>query len=198
MLLPRWGTWSGWQAWCVRSPQPRTRPPHCWAARVLDLDPIARLSRPIGRSFEKRPPVSSIASAKGIRGAPGDALLAERGGSFGLRQSLDTVDAFVGPLLAILLMWLLLPVAADVVLAFAPGIPAVAAGGALWGLHLGFTQGLLLALVADTSPPELRGIAFGVVNLLTGIALLVAASPPASCGTRPDRWEHSWPAAFWP
>ncbi len=47
---------------------------------------------------------------KGIRGAPRDALVAElspqavRGASFGLRQSLDTVGAFLGPLLAIALM----------------------------------------------------------------------------------------------
>lgn len=51
---------------------------------------------------------------KGIRGAPRDALVADlsppalRGASFGLRQSLDTVGAFVGPLLAILFMWLTL------------------------------------------------------------------------------------------
>jgi MFS family permease len=47
---------------------------------------------------------------KGVRGAPRDALIADlappevRGASFGLRQSLDTIGAFVGPLLAILLM----------------------------------------------------------------------------------------------
>jgi Na+/melibiose symporter-like transporter len=49
---------------------------------------------------------------KGIRGAPRDALIADiapphlRGASFGLRQSLDTIGAFVGPLIAIALMWL--------------------------------------------------------------------------------------------
>ncbi len=242
---------------------------------------------------------------KGIRGAPRDALVADiapahlRGASFGLRQSLDTVGAFIGPLLAIALMWLtanhfrtvfwiavvpaflslalivfavheperapalrkvkfplhrdelarlprtywlvvavatvftlarfseaflllranqvglpvmLVPavlvvmnivyslssypagvladdggryrvlvvgvgflVLADLVLAFAPGIGGVAVGVALWGLHMGFTQGLLATLVADTSPPELRGTAFGLFNLLTGGALLAAS-----------------------
>ena len=63
---------------------------------------------------------------------------------------------------------------AHAVRAVAPGIPAVAAGVALWGLHMGFTQGLLSALIADTSPPELRGTAFGMFNLLTGIASLAA------------------------
>ena len=242
---------------------------------------------------------------KGIRGAPRDALVAEiapahlRGASFGLRQSLDTVGAFIGPLLAIGLMWLtadhfktvfwiavvpaflslalivfavhepereptlrkvkfplhrdelarlghtywlvvavatvftlarfseaflllranqvglpvmLVPavlvvmnivyslasypagvladdggryrvllagvaflVLADLVLAFAPGIGGVGVGVILWGLHMGFTQGLLATLVADTSPPELRGTAFGMFNLLTGGALLAAS-----------------------
>jgi MFS family permease len=242
---------------------------------------------------------------KGIRGAPRDALVADiapghlRGASFGLRQSLDTVGAFIGPLFAIALMWLtanhfktvfwiavvpaflslalivfsvheperapmlrkvkfplhrdelirlgrsywlvvavatvftlarfseaflllranqvglpvmLVPavlvvmnvvyslaaypagvladddgryrvlvvgvgflVLADLVLAFAPGLGGVAIGVALWGLHMGFTQGLLATLVADTSPPELRGTAFGMFNVLTGGALLAAS-----------------------
>jgi MFS family permease len=66
-------------------------------------------------------------------------------------------------------------VAADLVLAFTTGIAGVAVGVALWGLHMGFTQGLLATLVADTAPPELRGTAYGMFNLLTGLALLVAS-----------------------
>jgi MFS family permease len=242
---------------------------------------------------------------KGIRGAPRDALVADlapahlRGASFGLRQSLDTVGAFLGPLLAIGLMWLtansfqtvfwaavvpaflavglllfaveeperpvgmrkvrspfslaelkrlgpaywwvvgiavifsiarfseaflvlraqavgmpvmLVPmvlvlmnvayalaaypagalsdranrisilgvgfgllVAADLVLAFTKGLSGVAIGVVLWGLHMGFTQGLLATLVADTAPPELRGTAYGFFNLFSGLALLVAS-----------------------
>jgi MFS family permease len=242
---------------------------------------------------------------KGVRGAPRDALLADiappelRGASFGLRQSLDTVGAFVGPLVAIGLMaltgnrfrivfwaavlpaflavalllaavrepaasrvrraahfplsaaalrqfgtgfWLVvgiafvftlarfseaflvlraqglgLPIAlapmtfvtmnivyalaaypagvladrfdrmtiatigfalligADLALAFAGGIPGAALGVALWGLHLGLTQGILSTLVADTAPPEQRGAAFGVFNLASGLALLAAS-----------------------
>jgi MFS family permease len=242
---------------------------------------------------------------KGIRGAPRDALVADlapphlRGASFGLRQSLDTVGAFLGPMLAIGLMWLtansfqtvfwvavvpaflavglllftvqeperpiglrkvrspfslaelkrlgpaywwvvgiavvfsiarfseaflilraqavgmpvmLVPmvlvlmnvayalaaypagalsdranritilgvgfgllVAADLVLAFTKGLSGVAIGVALWGLHMGFTQGLLATLVADTAPPELRGTAYGFFNLFSGLALLVAS-----------------------
>jgi len=242
---------------------------------------------------------------KGIRGAPRDALVADiapahlRGASFGLRQALDTVGAFLGPALAIGLMWLtansfqavfwfavlpaflavgllvfavheprrpsglrevraplslselmrlgsaywgvviiavvfsfarfseaflilqaqsvglpvmLVPmvlvlmnvvyaaaaypagvlsdhfnritilgvgfgilVVADLILAFTSGIAGVAAGVALWGLHMGFTQGLLASLIADTAPPELRGTAYGIFNLLVGLALLVAS-----------------------
>ncbi len=242
---------------------------------------------------------------KGIRGAPRDALVADiappdlRGASFGLRQSLDTVGAFAGPLLAIGLMWLfaddfvsvfwvavlpaflsfglilfavkepdrpralravrsplsprelgrmgptfwwivvvaafftlarfseaflilraqsaglslmLIPavlvvmnlayalsaypagalsdrtdratilmaglgflIVADVVLAASSTLPGVFAGIVLWGLHMGFTQGLLSALIADAAPAELRGTAFGVFNLVSGLALLAAS-----------------------
>lgn len=50
---------------------------------------------------------------KGIRGAPRDALIADvtpkalRGRAYGLRQAMDTIGALLGPLLAVLLMWLL-------------------------------------------------------------------------------------------
>jgi MFS family permease len=242
---------------------------------------------------------------KGIRGAPRDALIADvtperlRGASFGLRQSLDTAGAFIGPALAVGLMWLSgddfrsvfwvavipaflcvalllvavdepervtalrkvrsplgleelkrlgvaywfvvgvtvvfslarfseaflilraqavgLPVAlvplvlvlmnvvyslaaypagalsdrinrlrilgtgfavlaaADLVLAFTDGLSGVAIGVALWGLHMGLTQGLLATLVADVAPAELRGTAFGMFNLLGGLSLLGAS-----------------------
>lgn len=241
---------------------------------------------------------------KGIRGAPRDALVADiapvhlRGASFGLRQSLDTVGAFLGPGFAIALMWLTgdsfkavfwvavvpaflavglllvavrepvridqrqarfplslpelqklssgywlvvavatifslarfseaflilkakavgLPVVmvpmvlvvmnvvyalaaypagvfsdrmnrmsfliigfamligADVSLAFSGGLAGVTFGIVLWGLHLGFTQGLLATLIADTAPADLRGTAYGLFNLLGGLALLAAS-----------------------
>ena len=270
---------------------------------------LAALTKPV---FPLAPSIGWVMAArfvdrigKGIRGAPRDALIADiappelRGASFGLRQSLDTVGAFVGPLLAIGLMaltgnrfrvvfwaavapaflalalllaavrepapakapraarlpfsgaalgafglafWLVvaiatvftlarfseaflilraqglgLPVAlapmtlvtmnlvyalaaypagvlsdrfdrmtiatigflvligADLALAFAGGLPGAALGVALWGLHLGLTQGILSTLVADTAPPDQRGVAFGVFNLASGLALLVAS-----------------------
>jgi MFS family permease len=240
---------------------------------------------------------------KGIRGAPRDALVVDiappvlRGASFGLRQSLDTTGAFLGPLLAIALMvlsgnnfqfvfwiavipafvalalmmfavsepkrpvelkrvrlkfsdiarfprvyWAIVAVAAvltlarfsqaflvlraqnaglaialipmvlvvmnvvyalsaypagvvadkagragglmfgivclivaDIVFAFTTGIWGVMAGIALWGLHMGLTQGLLAALVADIAPADLRGTAFGVFNFAIGVAMLLAS-----------------------
>jgi MFS family permease len=243
-------------------------------------------------------------AGKGLRGAPRDALVADiappdlRGASFGLRQALDTVGAFLGPALAIALMiasgddfrlvfwWAVVPavgatalivfavrepavgrerkagfplrpselrrlggrfwavtaiaavfnlarfseaflilrarslglgealsplvlvvmnlvyalaaypagalsdrlgrrgvfvagiallIAADLALASAASLAAVAAGLVFWGLHLGFTQGLLSTLVADTAPAELRGTGFGALNLVTGLAALAAS-----------------------
>lgn len=64
---------------------------------------------------------------------------------------------------------------ADLVLAYATSPPAVLAGAALWGLHMALTQGLLSKLVADTAPAHLLGTAFGLFNLVSGAALLLAS-----------------------
>jgi MFS family permease len=270
---------------------------------------LAAFTKPL---FPLAPSVGWVVAArfidrigKGIRGAPRDALVGDlapphlRGASYGLRQSLDTVGAFAGPLLAIGLMaltlndfravfwiavvpafvalalmifgvqepearrepgaarspiqaadfrqlgapywWLVviaavltlarfseaflilralslgLPVAlapvvlvvmnivyavsaypagrlsdrldrrlvlvagvvallgADVALALAGGLRLVMAGVVLWGLHMGLTQGLFAAMVTDTTPSRIRGTAFGVFNLVSGGAMLVAS-----------------------
>ena len=65
---------------------------------------------------------------------------------------------------------------ADLILAFVPGLVGTILGVGLWGLYLGLSQGLLSALVADTAPDDLRGTAFGLFNLVTGVALLVAST----------------------
>ncbi len=270
---------------------------------------LAALTKPL---FAVAPTTAWIFAArfadrvgKGIRGAPRDALMAEltpgeiRGAAFGLRQTLDTIGAFAGPLLAMALMaitanqfrtvfwfavipafvsvallvlfvreperagktagkgsiawremfgalgspyWWVVTVAtlftlarfseaflllkvtdvgvgaalvpivlvimnavyavsaypagylsdrvgrwgvlaagaallvvADLALAVAGSPTAALAGVAIWGLHMGFTQGLFAALVADVAQPDKRGTAFGVFNLVTGLALLVAS-----------------------
>ena len=225
---------------------------------------------------------------KGIRGAPRDALVADvtpseiRGAAYGLRQSLDTIGAFLGPLLAVGLMLLwnndfhtifwvaVIPGVLSIALlwfglsepktpvtdkrtnplrrenlkklsaaywwvvglgalftlarfseaflvlrAYQMDIPLFAIplvmvamnlvyslsaypfgkmsdsmnhtrmlqagllvliGVGLWGIHMGMTQGLLAAMIAHTAPAELRGTAFGMFNLISGIALLLAST----------------------
>ena len=66
-------------------------------------------------------------------------------------------------------------VVADVVLAMAASPWIAFLGAAFWGLHMALTQGLLSKLVADTALTELRGTAFGVFNLVSGGALLLAS-----------------------
>ena len=70
---------------------------------------------------------------------------------------------------------LMVLVAADLVLAMAPGTVGAFVGIALWGVHMAATQGLFAKLVADSSPPRLRGSAYGLFNLATGLALLASS-----------------------
>lgn len=64
---------------------------------------------------------------------------------------------------------------ADLALALSRGLIGAFTGIALWGLHMALTQGLMAKLVADRAPRELRGSAFGLFNLASGIAMLVAS-----------------------
>lgn len=66
-------------------------------------------------------------------------------------------------------------IVADVLLATATGIIGLAGGISFWGLHMGFSQGLLAALVADAAPIDRRGNAFGFFSLVSGIVLLIAS-----------------------
>jgi len=72
-------------------------------------------------------------------------------------------------------MGLVTLVLADLVLALAAAPWQVLVGAGFWGLHMGFTQGLFNKLVADSSPADLRGTAFGIFNLVSGVALLLAS-----------------------
>jgi len=75
----------------------------------------------------------------------------------------------------LLMLGFALLIVADVILAVNGSVAVVMLGVALWGLHMGLTQGLLSAMIADTAPAELRGTAFGMFNLVGGVALLVAS-----------------------
>jgi predicted MFS family arabinose efflux permease len=65
--------------------------------------------------------------------------------------------------------------AADLVLATHDHWAGVLVGVALWGLHMGMTQGRMSKLVADTAPADSRGTAYGVFSLVSGLALLLAS-----------------------
>lgn len=75
----------------------------------------------------------------------------------------------------LLAVGLIVLIGADLVLAASHHWGAVLAGVALWGIHMGITQGLLAKMVADTAPADLRGTAFGFFNLVSGLALLVSS-----------------------
>ncbi|MBX5133230.1 MFS transporter [Rhizobium lentis] len=88
----------------------------------------------------------------------------------------------------LLLIGIGLLIAADLVLAFVPGFIGLGLGVLLWGLHMGSTQGVFAALVADTAPADLRGTAFGAFNLVSGVALLLASVVAGAL------WEAAGPA----
>jgi MFS family permease len=81
---------------------------------------------------------------------------------------------------------------ADLTLGHSASAPFVFAGVALWGLHMGFTQGILAAMVADASPAALRGTAFGIFNLVSGTSMLLSSILAGWL------WErYGAPATFW-
>jgi MFS family permease len=76
-----------------------------------------------------------------------------------------------------LLAWGIVPlIVADLVLAHSDALPWIGTGVVFWGLHMAATQGLLAAMVADTAPAQLRGTAFGLFNLASGVAMLAAST----------------------
>lgn len=91
---------------------------------------------------------------------------------------------------ATLLLWgLAALIAADLALALAPGVLGAFTGIALWGVHMALTQGLLAKLVAAHAPAGLRGSAFGLFNLATGVTMLFASAIAGAL------WEFVGPAA---
>jgi MFS family permease len=76
----------------------------------------------------------------------------------------------------LLALGLIVLIASDLVLAKNDHWTVVLAGVALWGIHMGITQGLLATMVADTAPADLRGTAYGFFNLIGGLAMLLAST----------------------
>lgn len=75
----------------------------------------------------------------------------------------------------LLALGVVLLIAADLMLLIDNRGVALWGGVVLWGLHMGMTQGLLAAMVADTAPEDMRGTAFGCFNLVSGVAVLLAS-----------------------
>jgi MFS family permease len=75
---------------------------------------------------------------------------------------------------AVLALGCAVMIGSQVILGFAQSAWLVTAGVVLWGLHLGLTQSILAAMVADAAPARLRGTAFGVLSFASGIAVLLA------------------------
>jgi MFS family permease len=76
---------------------------------------------------------------------------------------------------SLLAFGLVVLIAADVVLAQSSSVAVMFAGVALWGLHMGLTQGILTSLVADKAPADLRATAFGAFSVVSGVATLLAS-----------------------
>jgi len=75
----------------------------------------------------------------------------------------------------LLQMGLMVLIVADLVLALSDSWIGIIIGMALWGVHMGMTQGLLNTMIAHTAPADLRGTAFGFFSLLSGMGLLIAS-----------------------
>ena len=80
-------------------------------------------------------------------------------------------------------------IVADLVLAAGGHWAIVMTGVALWGVHMGMTQGLLAAMLSTAAPAALRGTAFGLFGLAMGVAALAASLLAGLC------WEWLGPPA---
>lgn len=83
----------------------------------------------------------------------------------------DRVDRF-----ALLFVGTLVLIGADIVLALWSDLVTTLLGIALWGVHMGLTQGLLAAMIAHAAPFGLRGTAFGVFHFVVGCAALLSSA----------------------
>lgn len=86
---------------------------------------------------------------------------------------------------AILSSSILLLFMAEIILGFSSTIWMTMIGVIIWGLHMGLSQGLLAAMVADSTPEHLRGFAYGIFYFVCGIATLFSSIIAGMIG---DRW----------
>jgi MFS family permease len=77
--------------------------------------------------------------------------------------------------IGLLMVGLATIIAADLVLVAGSSLNVTLLGVALWGLHMGLTQGIFAALVADIAPADLRGSAFGVFNFVSGVVAVFSS-----------------------
>ena len=84
---------------------------------------------------------------------------------------------------------LLVLILADLILGASARWEFILLGVGVWGIHMGMTQGLLATMIADTSPADLRGTAYGFFNLASGMAMLLAS------GLAGWLWDAIGPAA---
>jgi MFS family permease len=173
-------------ALCVREParhvaQPRPAPLSLRAA----LHPAA-----LGAAFWKVTAVAAILTLARF----GEAFLVLRGQDLGLGPTFAPLamaamsaayaaSAYPAGALSdrlgrarLLALGIALLIVSDLVFAFGLGVSAVLIGAVLWGLHMGLTQGLFAAMVADAAPAHLRGSAFGVFYLASGILTFAASA----------------------
>lgn len=144
----------------------RLGPPYWWVVGIGLVFTLARFSEAF---------LILRAQAVGLEPMWVPAVLVLMGVAYSLSAYPAGVLSDRRPRQDVLLAGLALLVAADLVLAFVPGLWGLGLGVVLWGLHMGFTQGVFNTLIADSAPADLRGTAFGMYNLLTGVALLLAS-----------------------
>ncbi|MDP3371600.1 MAG: MFS transporter [Candidatus Paracaedibacteraceae bacterium] len=65
-------------------------------------------------------------------------------------------------------------VIADALLAFAPNLTVALIGVGVWGIQVGITQSMFLALIADYVPADLRGTGFGIFYLFSAGSIVLA------------------------
>ncbi len=65
-------------------------------------------------------------------------------------------------------------VIADLLLALAPNLTIALIGVGVWGIQVGITQSMFLALIADYVPSDLRGTSFGLFYLFSAGSIMLA------------------------